>query len=127
MSCQAAGPLGAHAADTVLSRIAGDRPEPIELGFAGQCLSLGRRGGLFQFAHRNDVAAGFHLGGRLGAKIKEIVCSGTVKQLAKEAAKPGSLSWSWSKDGQRRKAVQVKSRAEAETTAAPAKRTEPAA
>ena len=28
MSCQAAGPLGAHAADTVLSRIAGEQPAP---------------------------------------------------------------------------------------------------
>ncbi|SEP39558.1 NAD(P)/FAD-dependent oxidoreductase [Amycolatopsis saalfeldensis] len=122
MSCQAAGPLGAHAADTVLSRITGDRPAPIELGFAGQCLSLGRRGGLFQFARRNDAATAFYIGGRLGAKVKEIVCSGTVGKLTREAAKPGSLGWAWSKDAERRKAVQAK-----ETGAAQAKRTEPAA
>lgn len=53
MSCQAAGPLGSHAADTVLSRIAGKRPAPIDLGFAGQCISLGRRSGIFQFAHKD--------------------------------------------------------------------------
>jgi hypothetical protein len=35
MSCQAAGPLGARAADTVRSRIAGEQPAPINLGFAG--------------------------------------------------------------------------------------------
>jgi NADH:quinone reductase (non-electrogenic) len=122
MSCQAAEPLGGHAADTVLRRIAGERPTPIELGFVGQCLSLGRQGGLFQFAHRNDVATTFHIGGRLGAKIKELVCSGTVRQLTREAAKPGSLSWTWSKDGERRKAVQAK-----ETAVVPPKRTEPAA
>ncbi|HEY2062458.1 MAG TPA: FAD-dependent oxidoreductase [Amycolatopsis sp.] len=122
MSCQAAGPLGGHAADTVLHRIAGEPATPIELGFVGQCLSLGRQGGLFQFSHRNDVATAFHIGGRLGAKLKEIVCSGTVKQLAREAAKPGSASWTWSKDNERRKAVQAK-----ETAVKPPKRTEPAA
>jgi NADH:ubiquinone reductase (H+-translocating) len=35
LSCQAAGPQGAQAADTVLSRIAGEQPVPINLGFAG--------------------------------------------------------------------------------------------
>jgi NADH dehydrogenase FAD-containing subunit len=58
MSCQAAGPLGAQAADTVLSRIAGEQPAPINLGFAGQCISLGRRAGIFQFAYKDDTARG---------------------------------------------------------------------
>jgi NADH dehydrogenase FAD-containing subunit len=108
MSCQAAGPLGAHAANTVLSRIAGEQPGPIEMGFLGQCISLGRRAGIFQFAHRNDTAMGLHVGGRPGAKLKQLVCWGTVKQLADEARKPGSLSWSWAKDDQRRQLLQAK-------------------
>jgi NADH dehydrogenase FAD-containing subunit len=102
MSCQAAGPLGAHAADTVLRRIAGEQPTPIDLGFAGQCISLGRRAGVFQVAHRNDVATRFHVGGRAGATLKALVCWGTVKQLRDEARKPGSLSWGWSSNDQRR-------------------------
>jgi NADH:ubiquinone reductase (H+-translocating) len=97
MSCQAAGPLGAHAADTVLRRIAGEQPGPISLGFVGQCISLGRRSGIYQFAHRNDVALGFHVGGRTGAKVKKVICALTVKQLVNEAAKPGSFSWPSSK------------------------------
>jgi NADH dehydrogenase FAD-containing subunit len=100
MSCQAAGPLGAHAADTVLNRISGEQPRPINLGFAGQCISLGRRAGLFQFAHKNDVATKFHLGGHPGATLKEFVCSGTVKQLSYEAHQPGSFTWA--KDDERR-------------------------
>ena len=116
MSCQAAGPLGAHAADTVLSRIAGEQPGPIELGFVGQCISLGRGAGIFQFSHRNDSAMGFHVGGRPGAKLKQLVCWGTVKQLADEAHKPGSLSWTWAKDDQRRLLLQAK-RGEAPATA----------
>jgi NADH dehydrogenase len=47
MSCQAAGQLGAQAANTVLSRIADTQPASIRVAFAGQCLSLGRGGGLF--------------------------------------------------------------------------------
>ncbi|WP_282700264.1 FAD-dependent oxidoreductase [Streptomyces sp. CC219B] len=90
MSCQAAIPMGARAADTVLSRIAGERPSTLNQVFAGQCISLGRGAGIFQFAHRYDVAVGFHIGGRTGAKVKEFVCQGIVKHLAGEAGKPGS-------------------------------------
>ena len=93
MSCQAAHPLGAQAADTVLRRIAGERPAPVTLGFAGQCLSLGRGRGLFQVARRDDTATAFHVGGRLGATLKEFVCRYTVKLLAGEARKPGTYTW----------------------------------
>ncbi|MFJ4425605.1 NAD(P)/FAD-dependent oxidoreductase [Streptomyces bobili] len=101
MSCQAAGPLGAHAADTVLSRIASKRPVPIDLGFAGQCISLGRRAGIFQFAHKDDTAKRLHLGGRTGAKVKELVCKHTIKQLVNEARKPGSHTWAKGEQGRR--------------------------
>ncbi|MGW2179063.1 NAD(P)/FAD-dependent oxidoreductase [Streptomyces sp. NPDC001732] len=87
MSCQAAGQLGSRAARTVLSRIAGERPAPLKLFFAGQCLSLGRRTGIFQFASKNDRAIPLLLAGGPGAKLKEFVCRTTVKQLANEARK----------------------------------------
>ncbi|WP_374772404.1 FAD-dependent oxidoreductase [Streptomyces sp. NBC_01310] len=90
MSCQAAMPLGARAADTVLSRIAGEQPSTLNQVFAGQCISLGRRAGIFQFAHKNDIALWFHVAGRPGAKLKEFVCKGVVKHLADEARKPGA-------------------------------------
>ncbi|MDH6136857.1 NADH dehydrogenase [Kitasatospora sp. MAA4] len=107
MSCQAAGPLGAKAADTVLSRIAGEQPAPIDLGLAGQCLSLGRRAGIFQLAHKDDTARGIHLGGRPGAKLKEFICRLTVKQLAAEARKPGSNTWAWAKDDKRQQVLRA--------------------
>jgi NADH dehydrogenase FAD-containing subunit len=93
MSCQAAGQLGAQAANTVLSRIAEAQPASIRVAFAGQCISLGRRAGIFQFARRNDVATGLHLGGRAAARLKEWVCRQTVEQLAYEARKPGARNW----------------------------------
>jgi NADH:ubiquinone reductase (H+-translocating) len=105
MSCQAAGPLGMQAAETVLSRIAGKRPAPIAVSFLGQCISLGRGGGIFQFARRDDTAVGVYLSGRPAAKLKEFVCWGTVKQLAIEARRPGALAWAAVKDPRRAEAL----------------------
>ncbi len=90
MSCQAAMPLGAQAAETVLSRIAGAEPATVNGAFVGQCVSLGRRAGVIQVSHLDDRPTRFHLGGRMAASIKEAVCKGTVWQLGREARKPGS-------------------------------------
>ena len=90
MSCQAAGPLGAQAADTVLHRLAGESPTPVRIGFLGQCLSLGRGDGMFQLAHRDDSARRTALHGRAGARLKELVCRSTVQQLVWEARRPGT-------------------------------------
>ncbi len=92
MSCQPAMPMGARAADTVISRLEGGQPATLHQFFAGQCLSLGRGAGLFQFARRHDEAVGFHVGGRPAARLKEYVCRTTVKHLADEARKPGGYS-----------------------------------
>ncbi|MFF4370489.1 NAD(P)/FAD-dependent oxidoreductase [Streptomyces sp. NPDC001594] len=103
MSCQAAIPLGARAADTVLSRIAGERPAHLSQGFAGQCISLGRGEGIFQFASRADEAVWFHVDGRLGAKLKELVCKGILKHLSGEAREPGGYTMHQASGATRRK------------------------
>src|SRR4029079_1166574 len=103
MSCQAAIPLGAQAANTVLSRIAGAEPKRLNQAFTGQCISLGRNGGLVQLAHLDDTVMPLHIGGRTAAKIKEAVCKGTVSFLQREARKPGS--YFWLKGGKRRQKV----------------------
>ncbi|MBT2438866.1 FAD-dependent oxidoreductase [Streptomyces sp. ISL-36] len=120
MSCQAAMPLGARAADTVLSRIAGEQPSTLNQVFAGQCISLGRGAGIFQFAHRNDVALWFHIDGRPGAKLKEFVCKGTVKHLADEAGKPGSYGLHRVSGGDQRQRLLQGERGEAPALAEPA-------
>lgn len=89
MSCQAAGPLGSHAAATVLRRSAGAEPAPFSMGFIGQCISLGRRHGIVQFARPDDTAVPFHVGGRVGAVLKAFVCWGTVAQLTFGARRAG--------------------------------------
>jgi NADH:quinone reductase (non-electrogenic) len=90
MSCQAAGPLGTQAADTVLSRIAGETPGVIEPRFVGTCTSLGRKGAVVQFSHKDDSPTRVHVRGRLAASVKEAICKGTLWGLRQEARKPGS-------------------------------------
>ncbi|SCL31712.1 NADH dehydrogenase, FAD-containing subunit [Micromonospora pallida] len=107
MSCQAAVQSGPQAAETVLSRIAGTQPAAVNVGFAGQCISLGRRAGIFQFARRNDTATGLYLGGRPGARLKEFICQSILRQLAYEARKPGSRNL-WTKDDKRQQLLRAR-------------------
>jgi NADH dehydrogenase len=93
MSCQAAGPLGAQAANTVLSRIAGSEPAPVSLAFVGQCISLGRSLATFQVSRTDDTPRRLYIGGRTAAAIKEFICKGTVWGISREARKPGSYFW----------------------------------
>jgi len=93
MSCQAAMPLGAQAADTVLARITGTAPAEINHAMAAQCISLGRRIGTYQVNNADDSPKRWYVGGRAGALVKEQVCRWTVKWMRDEAEKPGSYSW----------------------------------
>ena len=123
MSCQAAGPLGAQAANTVLSRIAGEEPAVVDQAFAGSCVSLGRRGAVLQLAHKDDSPVNFYIGGRMAASVKEAVCKGTLWGLrhARRASRarcstsraatvrepsssrsPASRRWSRNRDHQQR-------------------------
>ncbi|MBA4858485.1 NAD(P)/FAD-dependent oxidoreductase [Nocardia farcinica] len=101
MSCQTARPLGAHAADTVLARIAGERPTEISVGYFGQCIALGRRAATLQLAAKDDTATRFAIGGRLAAFIKERACRGVIEELVEEAAEPGTFRWKFTDDKRR--------------------------
>jgi NADH dehydrogenase len=93
MSCQAAGPLGVQAANTVLSRIAGTEPALLDQAFVAQCVSLGRSGATLQFTHADDAPRRIYIGGRTAAAIKEFICKGTLWGIRHEARKPGSSIW----------------------------------
>lgn len=93
MSCQAALPLGAQAANTVISRIEAKEPAKVNQAFFAQCISVGRAYGTFQLAHADDTPRRISIGGRTGAKIKEAICKGAFNYVIKEAKKPGSYSW----------------------------------
>jgi NADH:ubiquinone reductase (H+-translocating) len=93
MSCQSAGPLGTKAADTVLSRVAGTAPAVIDQASFGACISLGRKSGIVQFAHKDDTVVNLSCSGRSIAPVKEAVCKSTLWSLRREARKPGSAIW----------------------------------
>lgn len=92
MSCQASMPMGAHAAETVLARIAGQPAADVTIPMTAQCISLGRSAGTLQVQHKDDTPLPLYVGGRTGAFIKEQVCRFTLKWMAAEAEKPGSYS-----------------------------------
>lgn len=94
MSTYAAGPLGAQAANTVLSRIAGVEPAALDLAFTGACVSLGRHAGIRQLARKDDSAVSLYISGRLGAVVKETACRFVIdKRIRREARNPGSMTW----------------------------------
>ena len=103
MSAYIAGCLGAHAADTVLARIEGRRPAPIDLAFQAICFSFGRGAGIFQLLHKDDTAKRLYFTGFMGRKLKEYSCAASVEHLVAEAHKPGSHHWP--KDGEHRPAL----------------------
>lgn len=103
MSAYVAGCMGAHAADTVLARIADEQPAPIDLAFQAMCFSFGRGAGIFQFLNKDDTAKRLYFTGFVGRKLKEFSCAASVKHLVTEANKPGSHHWP--KDGAHRPAL----------------------
>ena len=90
MCCAAAFPLGGHAADTVLARLRGADPKPISIGFAGQCISLGRQRGLMQLLHADDTPRQIIIPGRAGAWVKERICRYSVSTMRNERRRPGA-------------------------------------
>lgn len=93
MSCQAAMPLGAHAAETVLRLADGAEPEPVRPRFNGQCISLGRRSGLLQLTNKADVPKNATVTGRVGAFLKEQVCASTVRIALNPKLARFTYSW----------------------------------
>ncbi|MEO6794284.1 MAG: FAD-dependent oxidoreductase [Mycobacterium sp.] len=93
MSCQAAMPMGAQAADTVLARIAGTPPAALNQAFLSQCISVGRHAATIQLTRLDDTPVKAVIGGRLATAVKEGICRGTVWLIRREAAKSGSYRW----------------------------------
>ena len=93
MSCQAALPLGAQAANTVLSRIAGTEPAAVSQAFTGQCISLGRTRAPFSSPTPTTPALPLYVGGRTGRVDQGGGLQGHGVVAAPRGAKPGSYRW----------------------------------
>ena len=70
MSCHPPIELAPQAANTVLSRIAGNEPAVFTYGFAGSCISLGRQSGILQVARKDDTAVNVYFSGRIVASAQ---------------------------------------------------------
>jgi NADH dehydrogenase FAD-containing subunit len=93
MSCAAALPLGAHAADSIIARLDHRTPAPLSVGYILRCISLGRESGLVQTVRADDQPRRFVLRGRLAATAKAQVCQMTLSWIRGELRRNGSYSW----------------------------------
>ena len=93
MACQSAVPMGLAAADTVLSRIAGEEPANLDFGFNGVGVSLGRRVGVVQFHERDDTPKDRTYAGRIASSIKDLGLKAAMAGLRVEALRPGTLGF----------------------------------
>jgi NADH dehydrogenase len=94
MSCQAAIPLGTHAAETILHLINGTEPLPVRPKFTSQCISLGRNAALWQHTNHTDRPTSLTVTGRAGALIKEQICAGTLRYALNPRLQWLTYGWS---------------------------------
>lgn len=92
MGCAVAMPLGALAADNILAGLRGEPTKRLDIGFAAQCISIGRRDGLIQLLTKGDEPRPVYLSGRVAAAVKELVCAVLATGAPRrERSRPGSL------------------------------------
>jgi NADH:ubiquinone reductase (H+-translocating) len=78
MGCKGALPSGLHVANNIARALTGKREHPFTYREVPYCVSLGRNDGLLQLPGGGVVA------GRLAARLKELICRGTLWALALE-------------------------------------------
>ncbi|MFG1686397.1 NAD(P)/FAD-dependent oxidoreductase [Nonomuraea sp. NPDC049269] len=82
MSCASGIPTAWLAADVIAARLTGRKVPDKTIGYANQCISLGRKEGLIQFVTADDRAKQSVLRGRLAAAYKELVCKSAAWSVA---------------------------------------------
>jgi NADH dehydrogenase FAD-containing subunit len=82
MSCASGIPMAWLAADAVAARLTGRKSPEKTIGYAVQCISLGRRDGIIQLVTPDDRVKQSVVTGRAGARIKEFVCAGAAWSIA---------------------------------------------
>jgi NADH dehydrogenase FAD-containing subunit len=93
MACSVAVPMGGHVAGVLVASVRGTEPAPFDMGFSAQCVSLGRRRGYIQLVNPDDSPRRLHVGGPLGARVKESVCRRVLEAPVAESTRPGTYTW----------------------------------
>ncbi|MBB5911535.1 NADH dehydrogenase FAD-containing subunit [Nocardia transvalensis] len=78
MGCATATPMAWQAADALAARLTGRTVPEAPIGYASQCISLGRRDGIIQRVAPDDTPTSLVFTGRIAARIKEFVCAGAA-------------------------------------------------
>ncbi|MCY0959273.1 NAD(P)/FAD-dependent oxidoreductase [Streptomyces sp. H27-H5] len=82
MACATATPMAWQAADALAARLTGRKVRETTIGYAAQCISLGRRDGILQRVTHEDEATSTVIAGRSGARIKELICSAAAWSIS---------------------------------------------
>ncbi|MFF5808551.1 NAD(P)/FAD-dependent oxidoreductase [Streptomyces sp. NPDC012746] len=82
MSCAAATPMAWQAADALAARLTGRKVPETTIGYAAQCVSLGRRDAIVQRVTEDDEVTSTVITGRAGARIKELICAAAAWSIS---------------------------------------------
>ncbi|MBF6170839.1 NAD(P)/FAD-dependent oxidoreductase [Nocardia blacklockiae] len=75
MGCATATPMAWQAADALAARLTGGPVREKPIGYAFQCVSLGRRDAVVQRVTHADQPTSTVFTGRFGARVKELICA----------------------------------------------------
>ncbi|MEE1751573.1 NAD(P)/FAD-dependent oxidoreductase [Streptomyces sp. SP18CS02] len=78
MACATANPMAWLAADALAARLTGRKVPGTTIGYALQCVSLGRRDAIVQRVTRDDRPTSTVIRGRTAARVKEFICAATA-------------------------------------------------
>jgi NADH dehydrogenase FAD-containing subunit len=94
MSLYAAGPMAAHAADSLAAHLRGRPSGPFGLSYIAQGVSLGRRDGVLQFLDPNtDSATRFVLTGRLANGFRDFFVAFLLLTIRLQPVAPWIFFW----------------------------------
>jgi len=94
MSLYAAGPMGAHAADSLAAQLLGRQPSAFGLSYIAAGLSLGRRDGVVQFLDgSSDTATRFMITGRIANWFREFFVGFLLLTIRLQRTMPWVFYW----------------------------------
>ncbi|WP_327099378.1 FAD-dependent oxidoreductase [Nocardia vinacea] len=82
MGCATATPMAWQGADAIAARLTGRKVPDAPIGYASQCISLGRRDGIVQKVTADDQPTSKVAMGRMGARIKELICASAAWSIS---------------------------------------------
>ncbi|MFE9319730.1 NAD(P)/FAD-dependent oxidoreductase [Nocardia sp. NPDC052278] len=82
MGCATATPMAWQGADAIAARLTGRKVPDAPIGYASQCISLGRRDGIVQKVTPDDQPTSKVATGRMGARIKELICASAAWSIS---------------------------------------------